>query len=179
MVDQETPVPAQPSPRQVTRRRTLLIVGLASLAVLIGIGSAVALQSGGGGDSRPSVVESTPAEEESPDDAGEEKPESEPEAEPEPEPEPEPPARTLPVMVLNGTQIGGLAAQATGEVSAAGWTVAGSGNAQGTYPDDTIYYPAGSEDQAKLLGEDLGISRLMPNLDGMGERLTVVLATGR
>jgi len=159
-----------------------VIVGLTVVAVLIGIGSAVALQGGGGS---PSVVESTPSEEKSDDadkDSKSEKAKSEKpktEAEPSPTPTPEPVERTLPVMVLNGTRIAGLAAQTSGEVSEAGWTVAGSGNAQGSYPANTIYYPPDGEDQAKLLGEDLGVDRLMPNLDGMGDQLTVVLVSGR
>ncbi|RQN09735.1 LytR family transcriptional regulator [Aeromicrobium camelliae] len=89
-------------------------------------------------------------------------------------------AKTLGVMVLNGTRITGLAARTTGTVSNAGWNVVGSGNARGSYPADTIYYPAGGYEQARLLAADLGIGRLMPNLPDMpSNRLTVVLASGR
>ncbi|OUZ07798.1 hypothetical protein BHE97_15570 [Aeromicrobium sp. PE09-221] len=83
-------------------------------------------------------------------------------------------------MVLNATNITGLAARTTGQVSGAGWTVAGSGNARGSYPADTIYYPAGGYDQAQLLAADLGVGRLMPNLPDMpSDRLTVVLSSAR
>ncbi|RLV55040.1 LytR family transcriptional regulator [Aeromicrobium phragmitis] len=189
--------PPAPSHRRESGRRTAILAGLTALAVLTGVLVALALQRGDAGTPSvqpPTLATPTPSEESEPAPPSEPEPESETEPEPEPEPEPEsetepetetqpetaPVARTLGVMVLNATRITGLAAQTSGTVSNAGWTVVGSGNARGSYPGDTIYYPAGGYEQAQLLAADLGIGRLMPNLADMpSNRLTVVLTSAR
>ncbi|WP_293780765.1 LytR C-terminal domain-containing protein [uncultured Aeromicrobium sp.] len=177
--------PSAPSHRRESARRTAILGGLAALAVLTGVLVAVALQRGETETSTaPPPTLATPTVGDDPETEPTSEPtptvEPEPTTEPEPTPEPTPVTRSLGVMVLNATNITGLAARTTGTVSGAGWTVLGSGNAQGTYPADTIYYPPGGYEQAQLLAADLGIGRLMPNLAGMpSNRLTVVLASAR
>lgn len=85
--------------------------------------------------------------------------------------------RTLVVSVFNQTNITGLAASTLDKAAQAGWPRGISGNWNGQVPSNTIYFPAGGEDQAKLLGEDLGITRVLPNFEGMTSTgLTVVMA---
>lgn len=85
--------------------------------------------------------------------------------------------RSTPVSVLNNTSVANLAAQYKTEVEAAGWTVGGVGNWRGQIPSNTVYYPAGLETQARQLGEDLGIERVLPRTDAMRpDRLTIILS---
>ena len=81
-----------------------------------------------------------------------------------------------PVEVYNNSGISGLAGQTAGEASVKGWQVVGSDNWVGTIPAPTIYYGPRLEGAAKLLGKDLGISRMRPAVDPMRpDRLTVIL----
>jgi hypothetical protein len=80
------------------------------------------------------------------------------------------------VEVYNNSGISGLAGSTAARAQGAGWEVVGSDNWYGTIPASTVYYPARLHAQAKLLGRDLGISRLKPSIAPMrGDRLTVIL----
>ncbi|SKB08067.1 LytR cell envelope-related transcriptional attenuator [Aeromicrobium choanae] len=104
-----------------------------------------------------------------------------PKTEPTTEPTSEPAAtRSIGVSVYNQVGIGGLAGRVAGQARAAGWTIGAVADWRGNVPQDTIYYPAGRQGEAALLGGDLAISRLMPATAGMsGTNLTVVLASPR
>ncbi|GAA2086612.1 LytR C-terminal domain-containing protein [Aeromicrobium tamlense] len=106
---------------------------------------------------------------------------TEPTAEPTTEPTTEPTAtRSIGVSVYNQIGIGGLAARVAGQARAAGWTVGAVADWRGGVPQDTVYYPAGRQAEAALLGSDLGIVRLMPATGNMStSNLTVVLASPR
>lgn len=106
--------------------------------------------------------------------------ETEPTASPEPSPTPSPTATVtrsdVAVSVLNATRTPGLAAQVSGRVSAAGWTVAATGNWAGGGAQTAVHYPPGREAEARLLADDLGIAAVAPAVQGMNtERLTVLL----
>ncbi len=89
----------------------------------------------------------------------------------------EPVARDSAVVVLNNTGIANLASGFSGQVAAAGWTVSGTGNWNGQIPTNTVYYPAGLQPQAELLGEDVGIGRVLPSVAPMQmDRLTIILS---
>ncbi len=80
------------------------------------------------------------------------------------------------VEVYNNSGISGLAGSTAARAQGAGWEVVGSDNWYGTIAASTVYYPARLEDQARLLGKDLGIKRLKPAIAPMrGDRLTVIL----
>ena len=80
------------------------------------------------------------------------------------------------VEVYNNSGISGLAGSTAARAQGAGWEVVGSDNWYGTIPASTVYYPARLHAQAKLLGKDLGISRVKPSIAPMrGDRLTVIL----
>ena len=80
------------------------------------------------------------------------------------------------VEVYNNSGISGLAGTTAARAQGAGWQVVGSDNWYGTIPASTVYYPERLRDQARLLGKDLGISRLKPSIAPMrGDRLTVIL----
>lgn len=87
------------------------------------------------------------------------------------------PKRTTTVSVLNATQITGLAARTLDQVVAFGWPRGVSGNWNGTLDATTVFYPAGAEDQAKLLAADLGVSHVEPSLPGMSSRNLVIVIT--
>jgi hypothetical protein len=120
-------------------------------------------------------------------------PSDEPEAtEPEPteseEPEPEPseseeadpePAvsRNATVSVLNNSGITGAARAFSAKVTGAGWTLGGVGNWTGSIDGNTIYYPAGLQDEAQVLSGDVGIQRIRPSIAPMRmDRLTIILS---
>ena len=85
--------------------------------------------------------------------------------------------RTTPVAVLNNTTIQGLAATYSARVRSAGWTTVTIGNWRGSIAGNTVYFPSQLEQQAKLLGDDLGIDRILPSIAGMRtDRLTIILA---
>ena len=80
------------------------------------------------------------------------------------------------VEVYNNSGISGLAGSTAARAQGAGWQVVGSDNWYGTIAASTVYYPSRLHAQAKLLGKDLGISRLKPSIAPMrGDRLTVIL----
>jgi LytR cell envelope-related transcriptional attenuator len=78
--------------------------------------------------------------------------------------------------VFNNSGISGLAGSTAARAQGAGWQVVGSDNWYGTIPATTVYYPAGLHEAGRLLGRDLGISRVKPTIAPMrGDRLTVIL----
>ena len=80
------------------------------------------------------------------------------------------------VEVFNNSGISGLAGSTAARAQGAGWQVVGSDNWYGTIAASTVYFPARLHDEAKLLGKDLGITRLKPTIAPMrGDRLTVIL----
>jgi hypothetical protein len=80
------------------------------------------------------------------------------------------------VEVYNNSGISGLAGSTAARAQGAGWQVVGSDNWYGTIAASTVYFPARLEEQARLLGKDLGIKRLKPAIAPMrGDRLTVIL----
>jgi hypothetical protein len=82
------------------------------------------------------------------------------------------------VEVYNNSGISGLAGSTAARAQGAGWEVVGSDNWYGTIPASTVYYPVRLHAQARLLGKDLGISRLKPSIAPMrGDRLTVILTS--
>ncbi len=103
--------------------------------------------------------------------------------EPTPDPTTEPTSqatRSIGVVVFNQIGVPGLAGKVAEQARAAGWTVGGVGDWRGSVPQDTIYFPAGRQGEAELLGADLKISRIMAAQANMsGTHLTVVLASPR
>jgi cytoskeletal protein RodZ len=92
------------------------------------------------------------------------------------EPEPQV-ARNAPVSVLNNTTIQGLAATYSVKVRDAGWSDVRVGNWRGSIAGNTVYFPPQFAEQAKLLGNDLGIDRILPSFAPMRtDRLTIILA---
>jgi hypothetical protein len=84
------------------------------------------------------------------------------------------------VDVYNNSGVTGLAAATSAEISGAGWQVVTSDNWYGTIPASTVYYPPVLAAEARLLGRDLGIGRIMPAVDPMSmDRLTVILTADR
>jgi len=82
------------------------------------------------------------------------------------------------VEVFNNSGIKGLAASTAARAQGAGWQVVGSDNWYGTIAASTVYYPAPLHAQARLLAEDLGITRIRPVIAPMrGDRLTVILTS--
>ncbi len=81
------------------------------------------------------------------------------------------------VEVYNNSGITGLAGRVAGQASGAGWQVVGADNWYGSVPGSTVYYPERLERAAKLLALDLGISRVVPAIEGPMDldRLTVIL----
>jgi hypothetical protein len=84
------------------------------------------------------------------------------------------------VDVYNNSGVNGLAAATSAQISGAGWQVVTSDNWYGTIPASTVYYPPALAAEARLLGRDLGIARIMPAVDPMSmDRLTVILTADR
>jgi hypothetical protein len=90
---------------------------------------------------------------------------------------PEPPARA-PVVVLNQTRVGGLAAETADALRAGGWEVLETGDFSSGVPQTTVYFPPGLEDVAATLDAEWdGIDRVMPIFSGLRDDvLTVILA---
>ena len=85
--------------------------------------------------------------------------------------------RDAPVSVLNNTTIQGLAATYSVKVRDAGWSDVRVGNWRGSIAGNTVYFPPQFAEQAKLLGDDLGIDRILPSFAPMRtDRLTIILA---
>lgn len=101
------------------------------------------------------------------------------ESTPSPTPTTETPAaeRNAGVSVLNNTTIQGLATTYSAKVKNAGWTDVRVGNWRGSIAGNTVYFPPQLEAQGKVLGADLGITRILPSIAGMRtDRLTIILA---
>jgi len=80
------------------------------------------------------------------------------------------------VEVYNNSGISGLAGRTAAKAGGAGWQVVGSDNWYGTIPASTVYFPERLRAEARLLGRDLGITRLKPAIAPMRlDRLTVIL----
>jgi cytoskeletal protein RodZ len=85
--------------------------------------------------------------------------------------------RDVPVAVLNNTTIQGLAATYSAKVRSAGWANVTIGNWRGSIAGNTVYFPPQLEQQAKVLGDDLDIGRIMPSIAPMRtDRLTIILS---
>lgn len=85
--------------------------------------------------------------------------------------------RDAPVSVLNNTTIQGLAATFSVKVREAGWTNVSVGNWRGSIAGNTVYYPPQLEEPAQVLGDDLGIDRILPSIAPMStDRLTIILS---
>ncbi len=83
------------------------------------------------------------------------------------------------IEVYNNSGISGLAGRTADRASVLGWQVVGSDNWVGTIPAPTVYYGPRLEAAAKLLGQDLGITRIRPAVAPMQpDRLTVILTSG-
>ncbi|MGQ0631175.1 MAG: LytR C-terminal domain-containing protein [Sporichthyaceae bacterium] len=86
--------------------------------------------------------------------------------------------RRSPVVILNQTGRGGLAADFQSALRKSGWKVPAVGDWVGTVPATTVYYPAGMEAAAKaLMVEFSQVGRIRPAFAGIpDDRLTVILA---
>ncbi|AWB91310.1 LytR C-terminal domain-containing protein [Aeromicrobium chenweiae] len=81
------------------------------------------------------------------------------------------------VTVLNNSGVVGAARAFSAKVAEAGWPVGGIGNWTGSIPANTVYYPPGLQEQAELLGRDVGIGRILPSVAPMRtDRLTIILS---
>jgi cytoskeletal protein RodZ len=100
--------------------------------------------------------------------------------EPEPEQTSEAPSevgRDAAVSVLNNSGVSGAARAFSAKVTGAGWTVEGVGNWRGSIPTNTVYYPAGLQEQAQLLAKDVDVERILPSVSPMRmDRLTIILS---
>ncbi|CEA09857.1 hypothetical protein BN1051_03234 [Arthrobacter saudimassiliensis] len=157
-----------------------LLITVGVLALIVGLAAYFVLPRLGIGASAPAPAESptaaaaeesptadagaTPEGTEAPEtgDTGSPAADPEPTGEPAPEPSEEPapqPDRTQPVVVLNGTTVGGLGASISGRIGQDGWTTAQVGNWQGQpLQGSAVFYT--SEEQrinAEALGTLLGI----------------------
>lgn len=74
------------------------------------------------------------------------------------------------VIVLNGNGVSGAAATAAERVRAKKYLIAGTGNApRTTFERSVIMFRPGFQGEARRLGDDIGIRRVIP-LDGMRAR---------
>ncbi|MDO5060049.1 MAG: LytR C-terminal domain-containing protein [Actinomycetaceae bacterium] len=79
------------------------------------------------------------------------------------------------VVVLNGTNVNGLAGGAVAKLQAAGFSNLRPDNAQGWQTEvSTVYFQPGNESTAKAVGSALGISNVVESADSVGA-VTVVL----
>lgn len=79
------------------------------------------------------------------------------------------------VVVLNGTNVNGLASGAVAKLQAAGFSNLRPDNAQGWQTEvSTVYFQPGNESTAKAVGSALGISNVVESADSVGA-VTVVL----
>jgi hypothetical protein len=86
-------------------------------------------------------------------------------------------ARGATVSVLNNSGVRGAARAFSVKVTDAGWPLGGIGNWTGSIGSNTIYYPAGLQEQAELLAKDVDIERLRPSVAPMRmDRLTIILS---
>ncbi|MET0468741.1 MAG: LytR C-terminal domain-containing protein [Aeromicrobium sp.] len=126
----------------------------------------------------PSAEPTTPAPTTAEPSPTEDEPTPEPAETTEPEPEAEPEVtRSAPVSVLNNTRVTGAARAFATRVTGSGWTLSGVGNWTGSIAGNTVYYPAGLQDQARLLAADVDIARVVPSVAPMRmDRLTIILS---
>lgn len=152
----------------------LLMVTVAVVAVIVGT---MTLLGGPGGEPAPVADPDLPASEPAePSEPAAPETSAPPSETPTTEPEPEPTVdQSLPVTVLNGVGVAGLAGDTAERLTAAGFNVVGSDNFTGEAPPTTVFYA--TEEQAAtadaVIGElGVGVAELDPE---MGEGLTVVL----
>lgn len=82
------------------------------------------------------------------------------------------------VLILNNTNITGLAGKTRSRAEKAGWNVIDTGNWQGAVDATTVYYGPGMKAAAQELAADLGIKRFKPLFatnDLSPKRLNVIL----
>ena len=85
-------------------------------------------------------------------------------------------APTLPVTVLNNSQLTGLARRAAARYREGGWLVAVTGNFTGRLRATTVYFAAGQQGSAARFAKQFGVARVLPRFPGLpGHGLTVVL----
>jgi hypothetical protein len=80
-----------------------------------------------------------------------------------------PPPGEVPVAVLNGTGVTGLAAQTADELAADGYADVSTGNAPATTGPSTVYYRDGAEAAAAQLADDAGAAGGTAPLPAAGE----------
>ncbi|MDX8037368.1 LytR C-terminal domain-containing protein [Lentzea sp. BCCO 10_0856] len=174
--------PESASPSRPAKAAGFALLGVAAVALIIGVVSLF----GGGGDTPP-VAEGSSTAPPAPTTASETQstPSSAPPAATTttappastpassavvpPPPVTPPGAAKVPVRVYNNSTVSGLAAKASDEVRANGWTVAETGNyASGTIPTTTVYFRPGTDEEAsaKELASVLR-ARVEPRFDGI------------
>ncbi|MGQ0625989.1 MAG: LytR C-terminal domain-containing protein [Sporichthyaceae bacterium] len=86
--------------------------------------------------------------------------------------------RRSPVVILNQTGRGGLAASFRAQLRESEWTVRAVGDWVGNVPATTVYYPRGMKDAARaLMAEFSQVGRIRPSFAGVpDDALTVILA---
>ncbi|UAK33610.1 LytR C-terminal domain-containing protein [Nocardia asteroides] len=80
-------------------------------------------------------------------------------------------ARSVPVRVLNNSMVAGLAAKTADQLSASGWTIAGTGNYPGAnIAKTTVYYgnSPGDKEAAQAVADELDAS-VEPKSAGIGD----------
>jgi hypothetical protein len=167
-----TPIRNQPSRNHPSRnqRGAVFPSPVVILSILAVAMAAVAFVATRGGE--PTEREVAPVVKEQPDESP--SPSYTPSAKPKPKPAVQ--RGKVYVEVYNNSGVTGLAGQVADRATDMGWQVVGSDNWYGTISASTVYYPARLHDEAKLLGKDLGITRLKPTIAPMrGDRLTVIL----
>lgn len=97
-----------------------------------------------------------------------------------PDPKPDQPAvrrGKVYVEVYNNSGVTGLAGRVASTATDIGWQVVGTDNWYGgNIPASTVYYPKRLKAEARVLGLDLGIRRVVPAVDPMRlDRLTIIL----
>lgn len=84
------------------------------------------------------------------------------------------------VLILNNTNITGLAGKTRTRAERAGWNVIDTGNWQGAVDATTVYYGPGMKAAAQLLAADLDIKRFKPlfaTSDLSPKRLNVIITS--
>jgi len=156
--------PESPSPSHPARGAGFALLGVAVVALVIGVISLF----GGGEDPLPPSADST-GQQTATTTPGSTEPgassvspttassptiptittEPPPTTQPPAPPVGEPQAAKPPVRVYNNSTIGGLAARASDDVKKSGWSVVDTGNySQGQIPTTTVYYRPGTDEEA-------------------------------
>nr|CAA9310151.1 MAG: hypothetical protein AVDCRST_MAG46-91 [uncultured Nocardioidaceae bacterium] len=152
---------------------------LTSVAVVVA--AVLAFLITGSPDSDPAVAAapSSPSPSPSPSDEREpvkQRPEDKPDRKPAEQRREKPDKPTAYVEVFNNSGITGLAGETASSLSGAGWKVVGTDNWYGSIPASTVYYPSRLKDQASLLAEEIGATRVRPAVEPMRfDRLTLIL----